>query len=299
MTNAWVLLLLAAIFIALLLLDRWLLRSLPTSSDGRAEGLRLLFLSPVTALLLLSIGSSDPFTLIFMALALFAWLLGREPFMVIPGFSLGLAHAEQALLAFSALAFAAWGGHQLLPEALRGRPTPLWIVFGVPTGRSALLIYLATQGIGPESGRIAWFTGDGLLCLAVIGGLNFLPIFIIGCFAGLWFLVAVELSKGSNGRVLFTWAGPIALLLLFSLALLDHTRVFINTSLPILLVWTRHHLSRDRSEAPHSLRLAVEASAWLKVSVFILTSPDGPTFPVDLNILNLWSMRISRMTNGG
>ena len=219
--------------------------------------------------------------------------------MVIAGFSLGFAHAEQALLAFSALALAARGGHQLLPKALRGRPNPLWIVFGVLAGRSALSIYLATQGIEPEGGRIAWLTGDGLLRLAVIGGLNFLPIFIMGCFAGLWVLVAVELSKATKWRVLFAWAGPIALLFLLSLAVLDHTRVFVITSLPILMVLTLHYLSRDRSEAPHSLRLAVEAAAWLIVPIFILTSPDGPTFTVDLNILDHWSMWISRMTNGG
>ena len=298
-TNAWVFLHLIAIVISLLLLAWWLLGSLPTSSDRRAEGLRLLFLGPVTAVLLLFIGSYDPFTLIFMALALFAWRLGRKTVMVIAGFGLGLAHAEQALLAFSALALAVWGGHQLLPNALRGRPNPIWIVFGVVAGRSALSIYLATQGIGLEGGRIAWLTEDGLLRLAVVGGLNFLPILIMGCFAGLWVLVVVELSRATRWYTCLAWAGPLVLLFLFSLAVLDHTRVFVITSLPILLVLTLHHLSRDRSEAPRSLRLSVGAAAWLIVPVFILTSPDGPTFPVDLNILDHWSMWISRLTSGG
>ena len=298
-TNAWVLLHLLAIVVALLLLAWWLLRSLPISSDRRAEGLRLLFLSPVTALLLLFIGSYDPFTVIFMALALFAWRLGRRTVMVIAGFCLGLAHAEQALLAFSALALAVWGSNQLLPQTLCGRPNPIWIVFGVVAGRSALSIYLATQGIGLQGGRIGWLTENALLRLAVVGGLNFLPIFIKGCFAGLWVLVAVELSRATRLQVFVAWAGPVVVLFLFSLAVLDHTRVFVITSLPILLVLLLRHLSRDRSEASRTLRLAVEAAAWLIVPVFILTSPDGPTFTVDLNILDHWSMWISRITSGG
>ena len=297
--NAWVMLHLVAIGLAVVSLGLWLATTLPRGSPRTREVLRLLALSPLVALLVCFIGSYDPFTVISISLALFSWRLGSRWLLIAAGVGMGVSHAEQTFLAFGALAVASSGGKDLLPASLRGRPSLVWALIGIAIGRIALMLYLASQDVASGGGRIDWLTGDGDLRLATIGGMNFLPILITGAFAGLWALVVTVIGSSTSLRTSLYWAGSIIGLLLASVAVLDHTRVFVLTSLPIFLVLLSRYASTPRTQQSRLLRLSVEAMAWLIVPVFLLTSPDGPTFLVDINILDHWAMWLITLSSGG
>jgi len=121
----------------------------------------------------------------------------------------------------------------------------------------------------------------------------------MGAFAGLWVLVIQTLVNPGRRAICHQWAVPLAVLFLWSIITLDHTRVFILTSLPVVMVLMAVYLSVPRSADNRSIRLLVEAAAWIVVPVRILTSPDGPTFIMDVNVLDHWVMWISHLTNGG
>jgi len=69
----------------------------------RARGARLMLLTPMTAILFLSIGSYDPYTVIGFALGLFAWRRNSLPLMTLAGAYMGFQHFEQSLVAVTAV----------------------------------------------------------------------------------------------------------------------------------------------------------------------------------------------------
>lgn len=295
----WVALHCAAILAAVVLLGLWLSRHAGIQGARRHEAWRLLLLSPLFALLLAFIGSYDPFTVILLAITMFAWTSGSRVWLLLAGVGLGVAHAEQGFLAIGALALGAVWGRQSLPARMRSLPTPAWALVGIVLGRGSLSLYLQANEVSSGFGRADWLLQADVVRSAVLGSFNLLPVAIMGAFAGLWVLVIQTLVNPGRRTICHQWAVPLAVLFLWSIITLDHTRVFILTSLPVVMVLMAVYLSVPRSPDNRSIRLLVEAAAWIVVPVRILTSPDGPTFIMDVNVLDHWVMWISHLTNGG
>ena len=82
----------------------------------------------------------------------------------------------------------------------------------------------------------------------------------------------------------------ISVTAVISVITLDHTRVFVLMTLPLLTVVTVGLLNRWPKDLSTKTVYLVEAFAWLIVPVALYTSPDGPTFLKDMNVADHFLM---------
>lgn len=272
-----------------------------TTSTGvlRIQAMRILVLSPVTYLLLKTIGSYDPFTVIAIALMMMAWISSKRTLMTIAGIFAGVQHFEQTFVGVSLILALHLLIPQALPLRLRCARNPAWLLLGVLLGKVVLEIYLALSQVTAGSGRFLWVSDFELLRLSVSGSLNFLPVLMLSFFAGTWGVMALYGVNIFSRRLAIPIAGLLAVPAVISVLAFDHTRVFVLMTLPLVLVAIAYLSENCGSELQKRSLNAAEVLAWVITPLLLFTSPDGPTFIFDPNILDHWFMTLSQLGNGG
>lgn len=247
--------------IAVALLTWWIIRS--TASPFSVQAGRLLVLSPISAVLLTTIGSYDAFTVLCWVMALWMWSRFRAWWMLVAGIPLGIQHFEHAALGAAALCLAWLALRTTLPAALATK-NPAWLLPGIALGKLVLVVTFLANG-QTAIGRTGWI--ERYLIDWTKNGISTLPILIYSLFAGLWILVFfVFLRTDSRRGKLFLLAAFAvgAVGLIFSA---DRPRVFVVIMLPTLVIGI---ISFIRS--PHTTitdRRVVEGAAWIAPPVIL------------------------------
>lgn len=125
------------------------------------------------------------------------------------------------------------------------------------------------QGVDPLDGRGFWVASSDWLSFAVIGSVNFGPIFMYSLFASVWAVVflAFLILEGSQNRILLMLAMSIPVLM--SIVTLDHTRVFVMMTVPLVAIFIVYVLSSPRIEVFSPLPILIELLAWVMVPITI------------------------------
>jgi hypothetical protein len=273
--------------IAVALVALWVYVSIDVDGQ-KARGVRLILLAPAGAVLFLMLGSYDPFTVLGIGLVLFAWRSRSRTWMVITGSFLGVQHFEQAIVAILALCIVAVALDSRLPSALSGNPSPFWLLPGIIVGKVMLLIALTFAGVPALQGRSDWLTDSYFLKQAIVGAVNFGPVFLASLFAGLWAVVVLVLTMQTSRKSLMLIGLALLLLVVVSTVTLDHTRVFAMISLPVLALLVVYVLSSKGIPHDRRLLIVVESMAWIippLVVEGVETIYVGP-----LNVLDHWIM---------
>jgi hypothetical protein len=228
-----------------------------------------------------------------MGLALFAWRRNSKLLMAAAGAYLGIQHFEQAVVAILVwtLAVMALRGDSAYPA--RTRISPLWAYPGVIAGKVVLFAALSLTGVDASEGRLFWLQSSEWLRRAISGAVGFAPVFALSLFAGLWVIVvlAFVLTPARRSRLLL--GASLAIAILFSVITLDHTRVFVMVSIPLISVLIVSVLSNDRATSQPHLLLVAEAMAWIVVP---MTLQGTDTVYVDpMNFLDQGIMFIQQL----
>lgn len=255
-----------------LLIALWVWRELKGSKQ-RSRGFRIAILAPVTGVLFLTLGGYDPFTALGWALALFAWSSNSRALLAMAGIYLGFQHFEQSALMAVSLTLATIALRIATPSTKTSsgstRYSPIWLLPGIIGGKLFLTVVLMFQGVDPLDGRGFWVASSDWLSFAVIGSVNFGPIFMYSLFASVWAVVflAFLILEGSQNRILLMLAMSIPVLM--SIVTLDHTRVFVMMTVPLVAIFIVYVLSSPRIEVFSPLPILIELLAWVMVPITI------------------------------
>jgi hypothetical protein len=270
---------------AVALVATWVYRETAEGSQ-RLRGFRLVVLGPLTAILFLTLGSYDAFTVLGLGMALFAWSRGAWPWLLLAGTYLGIQHFEQGLVAVVAWALVLAGMAGQLPERLSSRRTSLWLIPGMLLGKVTLLTLLVANGVSAGEGRSYWLQNSELLKRAVVGAMNFGPALLLSLFAGLWAVVILALTLPADNRRRLLLALGLAVPALSAVITMDHTRVFVITTVPIVAILIVTVLSTREVTSQWRLVLLVEAMAWIVVPINIQGTDVVYVDP--MNFLDQW-----------
>lgn len=253
---------------ASLLLAFWVWSELAESAQ-RARGFRIAMLAPVTGVLFLTLGGYDPFTALGWVIALFAWKGRSRLLLILAGVYLGFQHFEQAALMAVSWGIVVYALRATAPRSWQERYNPIWMLPGVLAGKLILTLMLFSQGIDPFAGRGFWVASSELLRFAVVGSLNFAPILLYSLFAGVWAVVILALLIVPSNRDRLLLASAIAIPGFVAVITLDHTRVFVMMTIPLVALMIVYVLSSQQVRAFASLPIMLEALAWMMVPVTI------------------------------
>jgi hypothetical protein len=260
------------------------------SVDQRWRAGRLVVLSPVVASVFVSVGNYDPFTLLGLALLLWAWRFSNRWLIVFSGVYLGFQHFEQSLIAVLSFSIAVVGLKELLPSGLANRRTPLYALAGVILGKLLLSVVLVGLGISATQGRSAYVTDQSWVRLAILESVNHFPVLLMSLFAGLWVIIVLCFTLTSNRRQRMLLMLAILIPFLGCIITLAQTRVFVMTALPLTALAIVVCLSHKWNSTGLKFLLVAEAAAWLVVPQHLYISPGFgahifPTNALDYSIM--------------
>ncbi len=273
---------------SVILLSLWCAINVPLKQRLRA--VRLVILAPVVAMMATQIGNYDPFTVLGIGCLLFAWSSGKKVLLLAAGIYLGLQHFEQSVMGILVLGSVVLFAQDWLPPKLRGLPSPFWALAGVVIGKLGLSLVLILNQVSFTDGRASWISDPELLRISIVGSINFLPALLMSFFAGAWAIVLISGASGMQRSAQIIGLVTISVTAIIAVITLDHTRVFVLMTLPLLTVVTVGLLNRWPKDLSTKTVYLVEAFAWLIVPVALYTSPDGPTFLKDLNVADHFLM---------
>lgn len=257
-------------------------------SPQRARAFRIAILAPVTGVLFLTLGGYDPFTALGWVIALFAWKARSRLLLILAGLYLGFQHFEQAALMAVSWGIAVYALRLSAPQPWHERYNPIWILPGVITGKLVLTLVLFIQGIDPLAGRGFWVASSELLRFAIVGSVNFAPIFIYSLFAGVWAVVILALLIVPSNRDRMFLAVAIAIPGFVAVITLDHTRVFVMMTVPLVALVIVYVLRSPQMSVFAPLPILLESLAWVMVPVTIQGTStvyvDSPNF-IDMTII--------------
>lgn len=266
---------------AVALLAWWLARQVPVGRRGVA--VRLVLLSPAAALLVVFLGSYDPFTVLGLAALLFAWAADSRWAMVAAGGYLGFQHFEQGLVVVTVASVAAYALQER--PGTGSRSTPAWAYLGLVLGKVALTIVLQIA-VGDGLGGRSSYLVEYWLRPALTSTVNFGPVLLLSLFAGLWALVVIGVLRlPARARVLVVLAFVLCLIPMVVAA--DHTRIFVMCSTVPLLMLAADVL--NGSDVSRRELVIVEAMAWIVVPLFVWTSYDAG-YLQHTGVYDLWVM---------
>lgn len=262
-----------AVVTAITLTLWWVTLMVPRES--RLLGFRLLILSPWVALLLIFLGSYDPFTVIGFALLLLAWNFNRGPMIVVAAGIIGFQHFEQGIFAASAAFLTAIALRERLPAKYIDRRKYLMTLLGLVAGKIILTLILTESSSSGAFGRGAFWTAEWFR-ISIVTSINFWAVLLLSLFAGSWGLIvvtALSLEKRQKSILFFAFV----LCFFPSLIVLDHTRVFVMTSMMALSIITVAFVSSKEIFSKKEFYY-VEALAWLIVPVSVWVGMDGTPY---------------------
>jgi hypothetical protein len=247
-----------AILLAITLLATWAARN--TITGDRWAAARFVLLSPITAVLLITIGLYDPFTVLGVTAGLWAWTHGNKFLLLLAGIYLGFQHFEQGLLVLAIWSLAFVSLREQLPERLMKLRLPLLFLPGLVMGKIILMIALVLQGLPALQGRSSVFSN--YLLTALNAGAGNFPAYVWFSFAGLWLLVIISFLRMTETKSRILMISAIALAVLFSLVTVDTIRVTVIITLPLalLLIVARRTNTGSRELVPAPV---TEGVMWL------------------------------------
>lgn len=251
---------------ASVLLALWVWSELAGSAQ-RARGFRIAMLAPVTGVLFLTLGGYDPFTALGWVIALFAWKRHSQTLLILAGVYLGFQHFEQAALMAVSWGMVVYALRSSGPQSWQKRCNPIWMFPGVLAGKLLLTLVLFAQGIDPFAGRGFWVASSELLRFAIIGSANFAPILTYSLFAGVWAVVIVALLLTPSNRKRLLLVVAVAIPGIVAIVTLDHTRVFVMMTVPLVAIMIVYVLQAPQLRAFAPLPILLEVLAWVMVPV--------------------------------
>jgi len=262
-----------ALVVAVVLILWWM--AIVTPQSSRLMAFRLVILSPWVALLFIFLGSYDPFTIIGFALVLMSWTYSNTLLIFLAGVFLGFQHFEQAIFSVLAAYLVVVVFRDRIPLKALNSKGLYFTLGGLIFGKFTLTLILTVSTESGAFGRGAFWTAEWFR-ISLITSVNFWAVFLLSLFAGSWgLIVVVSLSARRKQRVILLAA--FFLCLIPALFTLDHTRVFVMTSILSLTIITAVFA---RSTELFSSRdfVYVEALAWLIVPVSIWVGMDGTPY---------------------
>ena len=227
-TRSWVVFHFIATILAISLMSCWVWYASPVQARWRSA--RLMLLTPFAAILLSWVGSYDPFTVIAIAMLLFALSSGRWWLELLAGALLGFQHFEHGVLTVVILLLT-WIALRDRGPIFRGRKWFLPTILGIAVGKG-ILIALQLAGAGASSGRSIWI--GNYLREWTVTALNIGPFLLWSLFAGTWALIVwiFVTTNRFHGRIFLVAA--FALGLLATLLSGDRPRVFVIVTMAAL-----------------------------------------------------------------
>jgi len=238
-------------------------------SQHRAKGFRIAVLGPLTGLLFLTIGSYDPFTALGLAIALFAWRTHSRVLFLLAGIYLGFQHFEQSIVVIVSWSLATLALQSDFPKPWSSRQNPIWLLPGAIVGKVTLSLIIAAQGVDPAEGRLHWMESTYWLKQAIVGSINFGPVLLLSFFAGAWAVVILTLMIPDTWRRRSYLLAALLIPAIFAVITLDHTRVFIMVTIPLVAISTVIVLSHPRFSRNRELMILIEALAWIMIPMTV------------------------------
>lgn len=260
-----------AVAIALTL---WVVAAM-TPLNSRQMSMRLVLLSPWVALLFIFVGSYDPFTIIGFALLLWSWKTNKKLLVVCAGIYLGFQHFEQSVFAVLAAVFIVQALRNKLPRDLLQRRQIVSTFAGIIIGKILLTVILDFGSDSDLFGRSAFWSAEWIR-ISLVTSANFWAVFLLSLFAGSWALVVATAFSVNRRRQIY-FLGGIGICLLPALVTLDHTRVFVMTSMISLTLITIAFARTIETSKSRNV-IIVESMAWLIVPMSVWVGMDGTPY---------------------
>ena len=262
-----------AVVAALVLTLWWVAAMTPRSS--RLMAFRLVILSPWVALLLIFLGSYDPFTVIGFALVLLSWTYNKTLLIFLAGVIVGFQHFEQSLFAVLAAYLVIVALQDHLPSNFLNLRQLLFTLSGLISGKLALTLILTVSSESGAFGRGAFWTAEWFR-ISFVTSVNFWAVFLLSLFAGSWGLIVVT-TLSVRRKQQTTLFAAFVLCLIPAVFTLDHTRVFAMTSMLSLSIITVV-FARSAHQFSRKDFVYVEALAWLVVPISAWVGMDGTPY---------------------
>ena len=281
-----------AVVIAISLVLTWTVTM--TTGNLRLSAMRMVVLSPWFAMLVIFLGSYDPFTIIGFALVLFAWSSKKVVYVALAGAYLGFQHFEQGLVAVLSALLVAAALAEKLPEGYVSRVKAGVTFAALVAGKLILTITLLLAAPSGAFGRSAFWSFEWFR-ISVVTSINFWPVLLLSLFAGSWGLITyVFLQLNSKQRVLISIAFMVCLVP--AILTLDHTRVFVIASMMSLSIITVASFNSGSVEIKGN-RMWIEAMAWLIVPVSVWASMDGTPYLHPVGALDQFIIFVNQLAN--
>lgn len=262
-----------AVVVAVAVMLWWV--KLLTPRTTRLMALRLVFLSPWVALLLIFLGSYDPFTVIGFGLLLLALKTNKSILVLLAGLLLGFQHFEQSVFAVIAAFLTAIALRERLPIGYLQLRKFVFTFIGLILGKLLLTLILTLSSSSGAFGRSAFWSAEWIR-MSLVTSVNFWSVLLLSLFAGSWGLVVVT-GLSVQRRQQFTLFVAFLTCLVPALITLDHTRVFVMSSLMALSIITVAFARSSNSIRPKEF-IYVEALAWLIVPITVWVSMDATPY---------------------
>ena len=245
------------------------------SGLGRTSAIRVTILSPWVALLIIFLGSYDPFTIFGFGLLL--WSLRSKSWVLslLAGFYLGFQHFEQSVVAIVAVSLVIIAVRENLPHRFARREQLIGALAGAISGKIILTIILEKSSDSETFGRSVYWTGEWFR-ISAITSVNFGAVFLMSLFAGLWGLVGYVFIRSAVRERLFLGLA-FFVLLVPAILTLDHTRVFVMGSMLSLTVLTIS-VYRNGSEPSGPTIKLLELLAWIIIPISVWVGMDGTPY---------------------
>ena len=273
--------------IAAVLVAFWVWVELKGSSQ-RVRGFRIAILGPLTGLLFLTIGTYDPFTALGLAFALFAWRTKFRVLFTVAGIYLGFQHFEQSMVVIASWSLFVLALQKDFPQTWKTRRNPIWFLPGVIIGKIILSLLLASQEINPIEGRLVWMESSYWLKQAVVGSMNFAPVLALSFFAGTWAIIILIVMIPDTLKRRSYLIAALLIPVAFAVITLDHTRVFIMVTVPVVSLSIVVALSHLRFSQNPELLILIEALSWVMIPMTVqgteVVYVDGFNF-LDMSII--------------
>jgi hypothetical protein len=262
-----------ALVAALVLTLWWVAVMTPRSS--RLMAFRLVILSPWVAILLIFLGSYDPFTIIGFALVLLSWTYKKTLLIFLAGVVIGFQHFEQSSFAVIAVYLVIVALRYRLPVNFLSLRQLIFTLSGLISGKLALTFILTVSSESGAFGRGAFWTAEWFR-ISLVTSVNFWAVFLLSLFAGSWGLIVVT-TLSVRRKQQATLLAAFVLCLIPAVFTLDHTRVFVMTSMLSLSIITVV-FARSVNQFGRKDFVYVEALAWLIVPLSAWVGMDGTPY---------------------
>jgi hypothetical protein len=231
------------------------------ASRSRWSNIRIVLLSPIIAILLLSVGSYDAFTVIGIAGALWAWALRSKTLIFLSGIYLGFQHFEQAALLVIIWILAIYALTDFLPDRLNDWRRLVWLFPALFIGKIIQVVLFIVLDVPVFDGRSSVFLK--WIEYGLVAGVTNIPSAIWAIFGGLWLLVFLALKNIKTPARRMSLVAAIFIAGLTSFTVIDTVRVFVIITLPMAMLLIAIGANTFEESKNSTLSKVGEALMWV------------------------------------